>query len=158
SYALSGPSTGTMHGGPMTSESSWDGQTFVVKSVVKLNQDLVLADYWSLSADGNTLTFREVSKFGTSPENDSTRFFTKKPDAAWDPNAFTKPASTYFTNLKLFKELPTRRLTQVMGNISTWLGVQCNHCHDTSDYSKDDKKPKETARKMFAMVQKLNQE
>ncbi|MEO8026900.1 MAG: hypothetical protein ABI823_10515, partial [Bryobacteraceae bacterium] len=91
-YAIGGASTGTMHGGPMTSDAAWNGETLVVKSVVKLSQDLMLTDYLSLSADGKTLRLREISKFGTSPEADSTRFFDKSPDSSWDPDAFNKPA------------------------------------------------------------------
>ena len=157
-YKIGGSSTGTMHGGPMTSNAAWDGQTLVVKSVVKLNQDLVLTDYWSLSPDGKTITFREVSKFGTSPEEDTTRFYSKQPEATWDPQAFDKPAEQIFQNIQSLKGVPAKRLGGVMNNFTRWLGVDCAYCHELSAYEKDDKAPKQTTRRMFTMVRKINQE
>ena len=38
------------------------------------------------------------------------------------------------------------------------LGVQCDHCHDEKDWSRDDKEAKRTARRMIRMVRALNKE
>ncbi len=157
-YAIGGSSTGTLHGGKMNSESAWDGSTLVVKSVAKPSEDHAITDYWSLSQDGQTLTLREVSKIGTSLESNSTRVFAKKPDSSWDPEALNKTAAELFQNIQIFKGVPAKRIPQVMNNFSRWLGVNCAHCHDLNAYEKDDNPPKQTARKMFAMVRKINQE
>ena len=157
-YTIGGTSIGSMHGGKMTSDAAWEGSTLVVKSVVKLNQDLLLTDYWSISPDGQSLTFREVSKFGTSPEADNSRVLTKKPDSSWDPEALNKPAGEVFQNMQIFKGVPAKRINGVMTNFTRWMGVRCSHCHDLNAYEKDDKAPKQTARKMFMMVQKINGE
>lgn len=46
-------------------------------------------------------------------------------------------------------------LKKYMKTVASALGVQCDHCHDTDDMSKDTEK-KEVARKMMLMVDDLN--
>jgi cytochrome c2 len=38
------------------------------------------------------------------------------------------------------------------------LGVACSHCHVTSDFSSDDKRPKRAAREMAEMHHAINQQ
>ena len=54
--------------------------------------------------------------------------------------------------------MPAPRLRLVMTNLTKWLGVDCAHCHVMGEFEKDDKAPKETARKMFKMVRAMGQE
>lgn len=59
-------------------------------------------------------------------------------------------------NVQVLKGLTNRELGQKMREAVTGLGVQCDFCHNRKDYSSDEKKKKLTARKMFQMVQDIN--
>ena len=54
------------------------------------------------------------------------------------------PADSVFKNIKMFKGMPAERLLGIMdkgwGNA---LGVSCNHCHNTKDWSSEEKKEKQ---------------
>lgn len=66
-------SSDTMHGVPMKSHASWDGNILVVSSVAMLGtKPLRLNDRWDLSDDGMTLTFTQRHQFDTDPEGEST--------------------------------------------------------------------------------------
>ena len=66
-------------------------------------------------------------------------------------------AEQRFKNIQIFKGLPATQLDTTMAFISGSLGVKCNHCHVVaSGFDKDDKKTKQTARRMIQMVQDLN--
>lgn len=66
-------------------------------------------------------------------------------------------AEQRFKNIQVFKGLPATQLDTTMAFISGSLGVKCNHCHVVaSGFDKDDKKAKQTARRMIQMVQELN--
>ena len=63
------------------------------------------------------------------------------------------PAESVFTNLKLLGSVPAGRLLRMMNQgYSRNLGVTCEYCHNTDDYGSDEKREKETARAMIAMV------
>jgi hypothetical protein len=150
---------GTMHGAPMTSQTAWDGATLVVKSVAMFgNQELRLTDRYTLSADGSTLTYSERHQFGKEPEAEDVRMFDRNPSGAWGPLDPPKPAEEVFKNIQILKGVPAPRVQLVMNNLTKWLGVRCEHCHDPNALEKDDKAPKVTARKMFLMVRALNHE
>src|SRR5262249_34307470 len=55
------------------------------------------------------------------------------------------------------KDAPAEQLLPAMQFISTSLGVGCDHCHVRGAFEKDEKKPKETARKMMQMTAAINQ-
>lgn len=67
------------------------------------------------------------------------------------------PADSVFKNIKMFKGIPANRLLAIM-NIaySKSLGVSCGHCHNTDDFSSEEKKQKEIARQMAAMNKEIN--
>ena len=71
-----------------------------------------------------------------------------------------KPAEQVFKNIQALKGLPESQLLPVMNMISASLGVQCIQCHvktgDAWEMDKDDKKPKQTARKMIQMTMDIN--
>ena len=60
-------------------------------------------------------------------------------------------------NLKVLKGMSKADLKKAMKGISTALGVQCDHCHDTDDFAKDTPK-KDAARAMMTMVDGLNKQ
>lgn len=80
-------------------------------------------------------------------------------------SAQTQPAqvmtagqSPRYHNIKVLNDMPADQLGRVMNVFSASLGVDCDFCHVTTDFSKDDKKPKETAREMIKMVMGINKE
>lgn len=59
-------------------------------------------------------------------------------------------------NLKILPQTMTKdQLKKLMKGVASSLGVQCDHCHDTDDYSKDTEK-KEIARTMMKMTGEIN--
>lgn len=74
---------------------------------------------------------------------------------AQQPAQTVKTADQVYKNIQVFKTLPASELDQTMAFISGSLGVKCNHCH-TNPWEKDDKLPKQTARRMIQMVFALN--
>jgi len=89
------------------------------------------------------------------------------PKAAEQPKApepaagQTKTAQEQFKNIQVLKTVPAEDLIPTMRYISAALGVDCNFCHVRHpDFApeKDDKKEKQTARKMMQMVMTINQE
>lgn len=68
-----------------------------------------------------------------------------------------KPAEEVFKNIQLFKGMPAARVLRVMAiAFAPALGVDCTHCHTPGEWEKDDKEPKQTARKMWVMMPKVN--
>ena len=163
-YAIGGESKNEMNGSTMTGHASWEGDTLVVRSSgVFMKKELKLNDRWSVSADGNTLTFRERRQFGDEPEGENVRIFNRQPAASWEADQAPQLAEEVFKNIQIFKGLPAQRLQTVMMNLTTWLGVECVHCHvlgprEVFAFEKDDKPTKLAARKMFDMVRKIGQD
>ena len=88
-----------------------------------------------------------------------------------DPFALTqgqtpalRTADQAHKNIQVFKGMPTQQFYAAMNFMSAALGVSCGHCHveapgaGLSLYDKDDKETKRMARKMIAMVQRVNAE
>lgn len=70
-----------------------------------------------------------------------------------------KPAEEVFKNIQLLKGMPAGRVLRVMQTaFNTSLGVDCTHCHVADQWEKDDKEAKQTARKMWTFVAKVNQD
>lgn len=68
-------------------------------------------------------------------------------------------AAEYYKNIKILKDLPAEQLPVSMQFIAASLGVGCDFCHVTGPqggFDRDEKKPKETARKMLQMVEAIN--
>ncbi len=63
-----------------------------------------------------------------------------------------------FKNIKVLNGTPAAQLITGMHLLEGALGVSCEYCHYESenDFAKDGKPPKETARKMMAMVADIN--
>ncbi|SRR6266498_469993 len=67
-----------------------------------------------------------------------------------------KKASEFFKNVQVLKDIPSDQLIPGMQFITSSLGVQCEYCHVENAFDKDDKKPKQTARKMMQMTFAIN--
>jgi len=68
-------------------------------------------------------------------------------------------AAEYYKNIKILKDLPADQLPITMQFIAASLGVGCDFCHVTGPqggFDRDEKKPKDTARKMLQMVETIN--
>ena len=61
-----------------------------------------------------------------------------------------------YKNIKVLNDVPADQLGHIMNLFSASLGVDCAFCHNTKDYSLDEKKEKQTARKMIQMAFDIN--
>src|ERR1700730_16524950 len=69
-----------------------------------------------------------------------------------------KMAEEVYKNVQVLKGIPADRLIPAMQFITSSLGVECSFCHVEGAPEKDDKKPKQVARKMMQMMFTINQE
>ena len=67
-----------------------------------------------------------------------------------------KTSDQAFKNIQILKGIPADQLVPSMQFISASLGVECEYCHVAGAFDKDDKKPKQTARKMMEMMFAIN--
>jgi hypothetical protein len=67
-----------------------------------------------------------------------------------------KTAEQQFKNIQTLKGIPADQLIPTMQFITASLGVECEFCHVQGAFEKDDKKPKQTARKMMEMMFAIN--
>ena len=77
---------------------------------------------------------------------------------AQSPNPTASPAAEQvYKNIQVLRGIPADQLIPSMQFMSSSLGVHCDHCHVEGAFEKDDKKPKQQARKMMQMMFALNQ-
>ena len=69
----------------------------------------------------------------------------------------SKPAEEVYKNIQVLKGVPADQLIPAMQFITASLGVECGFCHVENHFDQDDKKPKQTARKMMQMMVAINQ-
>src|SRR5271155_1704734 len=69
-----------------------------------------------------------------------------------------KKAEEQFKNIQVLKGIPADQLIPGMQFITASLGVECQFCHVEGAFEKDDKKPKQTARKMMTMMFAINKD
>lgn len=69
-----------------------------------------------------------------------------------------KPAEQAFKNIQVLKGAPADEIIPAMQFISNALGVECQFCHVQNAFEKDDKKPKQIARKMIEMQMAINRD
>lgn len=67
-----------------------------------------------------------------------------------------KKAEEQFKNIQVLKGVPAEQIFPTMQFITASLGVECSFCHVPNAFEKDDKKNKQTARKMMAMMISIN--
>src|ERR1039458_7920822 len=63
-----------------------------------------------------------------------------------------KKAEEQYKNIQVLKGIPADQLIPGMQFITVSLGVECQFCHVEGAFEKDDKKPKQTARKMMEVM------
>ena len=69
-----------------------------------------------------------------------------------------KTAEEQFKNIQVLKGIPAEQLIPAMQFITASLSVECEFCHVQGAFEKDDKKPKQTARKMMEMMFDINKD
>jgi photosynthetic reaction center cytochrome c subunit len=69
-----------------------------------------------------------------------------------------KKAEEEYKNIQVLKGIPADQLFPTMQFITASLGVECDFCHVQNAFEKDDKKPKEIARKMMEMMFAINKD
>jgi photosynthetic reaction center cytochrome c subunit len=67
-----------------------------------------------------------------------------------------KSAEQAFKNIQVLKGVPADEIIPTMQFVSASLGVECDFCHVQGAFEKDDKKTKQTARKMMEMMFAIN--
>ena len=72
--------------------------------------------------------------------------------------AAPKKAEEQFKNIQVLKGIPADQVFPTMQFIAASLGVECEFCHVKNAFEKDDKKPKQTARKMMEMMFAINKD
>jgi hypothetical protein len=69
-----------------------------------------------------------------------------------------KKAEEQFKNIQVLKGVPAEQIFPTMQFITASLGVECEFCHVQNAFEKDDKKNKQTARKMMDMMFAINRD
>jgi photosynthetic reaction center cytochrome c subunit len=69
-----------------------------------------------------------------------------------------KKAEEQFKNIQVLKGIPADQVIPAMQFITASLGVECEFCHVEGAFEKDDKKPKQAARKMIEMMFAINKD
>ncbi|MGE0363008.1 MAG: c-type cytochrome [Vicinamibacterales bacterium] len=59
-------------------------------------------------------------------------------------------------NVRLLKGWDGAQVREEMRRISEALGVKCDHCHVQGNFASDEKRPKQTARRMLELTMTLN--
>jgi hypothetical protein len=77
-------------------------------------------------------------------------------EAAKSAGDVPKTAEQQFKNIQVLKGVPAEQVMPTMQFISSSLGVECEFCHVEQQMEKDDKKEKQTARKMISMELAIN--
>jgi photosynthetic reaction center cytochrome c subunit len=72
--------------------------------------------------------------------------------------AGSEKAEEHYKNIQALKGIPADQLIPGMQFITASLGVECQFCHVEGAFEKDDKKTKQTARKMMEMMFAINKE
>lgn len=70
----------------------------------------------------------------------------------------SEKAEEHYKNIQVLKGIPADQLMSGMQFIAVSLGVECQFCHVEGAFEKDDKKPKQTARKMMEMMFAINKD
>ena len=113
-------------------------------------------------AGKRTLAIALVSIFSVATAIVAAR--AQSPAAAPQSSApgSVKLAEQQFKNIKVFKGIPADQVIPAMEFITASLGVECEFCHVRQEhgmaFDKDDKKPKEVARKMIEMMTAINKD
>jgi hypothetical protein len=141
-------SSTTMHGMPYKSRLRWEGTTMVIDSVMgSPDRHWLLKDRWTLSEDGQTLTWVTSSSGPGSTGKPETRIWRREPGE--------KAAAGVYRNLELLKDLTVSDVNRLMESWNRALGVACTHCHVQDEWADESVKAKQATRDMLRMVGSL---
>jgi len=154
-FDLSGKeAAGQYRGLPIKSTAAWKDGALVIDA---RQPDSKMKVKYTLSADGKTLTV-ETDFASNGREFHRALVLDKQPDSAGEP--LRKPEQTAgerFKSVKLLKDVPASTLLNTMRYFSFSLGKDCEHCHVKDHFDSEDKKEKETARKMMELGHDTNE-
>ena len=146
-----------MHGIPARLTANWEGNTLALSGEMA-GQTTTLKRTYELSADGQMLTIHSLTATH-GREQQGTLVLLKQPDSAGEP--LRKPEETAearFKNVKTaMKTLPASQFIDNMRYFSWSLNKDCEFCHVKDHFDSDDKKEKQTARKMIDMTNSIDQ-
>lgn len=112
---------------------------------------IILASFKPQSVATNIIIERT---FQDSVEADKLKYITQIKESIKGKENMR--ADSVFQNIKMLK-VPAGRLLAIMNiGYSRSLGVSCGHCHNTSDFSSEEKTQKEVTRQMVDMAAKIN--
>jgi hypothetical protein len=117
---------------------------------MNVKRSVVLAGALSLAALGFVIAEVNAQSPGTA--------HAAPPVQAPATTAGPKKAEEQFKNIQVLKGIPAEQLIPTMQFIAASLGVGCEYCHVHNAFDKDDKKPKQTARKMMDMMFAINKD
>jgi hypothetical protein len=134
------------------------GKTVTLQGQVAGTDDRFTRDY-TLSSDGRKLTLHTT---GTQHGHafDTLYVLLKQPDSAGEPlRQPQQTAGEHFKNVKTdaMKSLPTSEFIDNMRYFAWSLGKDCEFCHVQHHFDSDEKKEKQTARKMIDMAASIDQ-
>ncbi|MFL6450854.1 MAG: photosynthetic reaction center cytochrome c subunit family protein [Bryobacteraceae bacterium] len=140
-------------GVPTRLTAGWQADEFIVDGEMA-GRDSTFKRVYKLSPDGKTLTV-SIQSTTDGKASQSKLVLLKQPDDAGDP--LRKPeelAQTRFKNVKVaaLKSLPESEFLNRMHYFAWALNRNCEFCHVPRKFDSDEKKEKETARKMVEMV------
>jgi len=67
-----------------------------------------------------------------------------------------RTAQQQYKNVQVLKDIPATQMTPTMHLIAGQLGVGCQYCHVWEEWEKEDRAPKQTARRMMTMMAEIN--
>ena len=150
------PSINSLRGLPMRTKPSWDGANLVLDSAVAGLRPMKIKETWSLSADGETLTLSAINTINNQNMN-TAMVLLKQPDSAGEPlRQPEQKAGERFKNVKVLKDVPASQFLDAMSSFSMAMGKNCEFCHVQGKMDVDEKKEKNTARKMIEMTHNIN--
>lgn len=154
-FDLSGKEAkGQYRGLPIKSTATWKDGALMIDAK---QPDSTTKEKYTLSSDGKILTVAlDIAANGR--EFHRVLVLEKQPDSAGEP--LRKPEQTAgerFKNVKMLKDVPASSLLNTMRYFSYALGKDCEHCHVKDHFDAEDKKEKETARKMMELSHDTNE-
>jgi photosynthetic reaction center cytochrome c subunit len=99
---------------------------------------------------------QSLASQSTAQQSSAQQSSAQQSTAGQSPAATPKKAEEQFKNIQVLKGIPADEIGPTMEFVAASLGVRCDYCHVQNAFDKDDKKPKQTARKMMEMMFAIN--
>lgn len=152
------PAIHPYQGVPTRITASWQDRTLNLAGEVA-GRPVTIKRTYELSPDGQYLTITSIMS-ANGRERQNMIVLLKQPDAAGDPlRQPEQTAGEHFKNVKTdsLKGLPASQFIDNMRYFTWSLGKDCEFCHVKDHFDSDDKKEKQTARKMVDMTASIDQ-